>query len=135
MSEKEIGKFNLEAPAQNNYANLILLDMRNYQHISSQRYNYGARFSDALMALRQLISDLPPKGKQHIFEKYPNWQGLNCEKLYGELNGLGLDKTYSQMDEIFNFAMEWLWPNVLELQINTGKPAYGTEGHLGNRPR
>ena len=133
MSENE--SFNLDAPAINNYVNLILQDMKNYQYVSDQRYKPGSKFFDAILALRHLLLDMPPKGKVYIISEVPELEGFNIDTIYQDLNRHTLAEIYEVLDAIFNKALDWLWPNLLELHMNTGKPAYETEGHLGNKPR
>ena len=129
MSENE--SFNLDAPAINNYVNLILQDMKNYQYTSDQRYKPGSKFFDALLALRHLFLDMPPKGKIYMISEVPELKGFNTDTIYQELNRYTLAEVYEVLDAIFNKAIDWLWPNLLELQLGTAKPRSKDIPHIG----
>jgi hypothetical protein len=79
---KEPEKFDLDLPAINNYVNLILQDMRDYQFLSSHRYEPGSRFHNAILALVRLLNDLPPKGQSFMVQQIPGLKGFDAEAYY-----------------------------------------------------
>ncbi len=132
-NQTEKPTFDLEAPAINNYVNMILNDMKNYQALSAQRFERGASFYRVLLALKTLIMDMPPKGKEYMKQQVPEFDFQNIETVSQELNNLGLEKAYEAMDTVFDVVNSWLWPNLLELHLNNAKPAYQTTSHLRNK--
>lgn len=127
MTEQNNETFNLEAPAINNYINLILQDMRTYQEWVSRKYDRGvASIHRTVLSLKRLISDMPPKGQDFIKEKIPELQSLD---------DILKIEDYEATDAVYQIALSWLWPNLLELQLNTAKPAYQNPGHLENKKK
>ena len=138
MIVEEVGNFQLDMQFNNYYATTMLQNVERYQFLTEQRYKVGTRFRDTYFALVHLISNMPPKGKEFLVAKYPELKGLDFEKLYAEMihsKGVSVSDGYAFLDQLFNTCQEWLWPNIFELHMNVGKPAYSKEGHLGNKPR
>jgi hypothetical protein len=134
----EVGNYQLEMQFNNYYANTMLQNVERYQYLTEQRYKTGTRFRDTFYALKHLISNMPPRGKAFLVESFPELKGFDFEKLYSELTrtrGLSISDAYASLDKLFDTCQEWLWPNLFELHMNTGKPAYAIRGHLGNKPR
>ena len=129
--------FSLDAPATNNYANMILNDMKNYKYWADRRYERGIWITHGITALNHLISDIIPKGKEFIHQAYPALTNFGVHEIYYYLHKQNSDEDqqWEILDAIYTKALEWLYPNILELHINVGKPAYSAEGHLGNKPR
>lgn len=128
-------QFSIETPFINNYVNGIWVDVQNYQYWTSKRYDvgvqgYGASLNRTLLALRRLLTDMPRKGMAYIQAQVD--QHLPELKEVNDVLDLW---SYKHADTIFQFAMDWLQPNLFELHINVGKPAYSSQGHLGNKPR
>jgi hypothetical protein len=119
--------FSLDTPFINNYVNWIWVDVQRYQEWSSRRWdpNVGS-INRTKLALRRLLINMPLKGLHYVESeamKIPEFRKIN--------DVLDL-KSYEQTDMVFRIAMNWLQPNLFELQINTAKPAYSSLGHLGN---
>ena len=135
MSEEQT--FNLDTPCTNVYANMILQDMKNYKYWASRRYDHGIWISHGVTALNTLHDDMTPKGKEFMAQSYPELKTFGAREIYFYLHKKSSDEDiqWEILDVIYNKALEWLYPNILELHINVGKPAYSAEGHLGNKPR
>lgn len=131
MAQTQEEKFSLDAPAINNYLNMILQDMKNYQYLSSNRNMIGSRFFNALLALRQLLLDMPPKGQQYMIEKVPYLQGIDAEKIFQILNRQTLSEVYTTLDGIYRIAIEWLWPNLFEIHFNNAQPRSKETAKIG----
>ena len=131
MPNKEVDQFDLDNNAINNYINLAIDHMKSFHY--SKNHN---DFNGALNALESLILDLPPKGKQYLEtertairktlndEFVPNSFGRNVRPL----------QWMKDLTPIYEKTIDWVYPNLLELRMNVGKPAYTTEAHLGNGP-
>jgi hypothetical protein len=134
MSQED---FTLDAPATNNYANMILMDMRNYKYWADRRYDMGVHIQHGETALNHLISDIVPKGKEFMRKAYPTMKNFGVLEIdtYLQRSCKSTEQDWEFLDNIYDKALEWLYPNILELHINVGKPAYTAEGHLGNKPR
>lgn len=124
MEKEQEEKFNLEAPAINNYVNMILQDMKNYQFYSSNRYNSAitSRLNSTLLALVTLLKDMPPKGQEYMIQQGPALKGFNVNNLFKEINGLGFEGAYQELDDVYRVAIGWLWPNLLEIHFNNAQP-------------
>ena len=129
--------FDLDDPCTNNYANMILTDMKNYNYWASRRYDKGVWITHGITALNTLIKDMMIKGKDFMCKAYPELKTFGVQEIYYYLHKQSRDEgiQWETLDNIYNKALEWIYPNVLELHINVGKPAYSAEGHLGNKPR
>lgn len=135
---QESESFSLDAPCTNNYANMILQDMRNYKYWADRRYEPGIHIQHGETALNHLYSDIVPRGKEFLRQAYPQFKTFGVSELDFYLMQKAGGETYYKwdiLDEIYEKALEWLYPNVLELHINVGKPAYSAVSHLGNKPR
>jgi hypothetical protein len=131
MPNKEVDRFDLDNNAINNYINLSIEHMKTFHF-----YKNKNDFPGALNALESLILDLPPKGKQFLeAERTLIRKTLNDEFIenhYGrKIRPLQWMKDLSP---IYEKTIDWIYPNLLELRMNVGKPAYTTEAHLGNGP-
>lgn len=135
MTEKtpNLDKFNLDLPAQNNYINMILQDMKNYQYISDQRHERGIRwYIQGLLAIKHLYADMPPKGKDFILKEVLNREEFDTLKLYKEIAGkCGEEEAWELLDEIYNRAIGWLWPNLLEMHIYNIQPRVKQTAKIG----
>ena len=132
MSSNEIDeKFNLDAPAINNYANMLLQDIKNYQYTSDSRYDKGVWITTGIHALKHLISDMPPKGEQFIKETCKEFDVLSVNSIYFYLQKHWDEEgQWEKLDEVFNKAKAWLWPNVFELNFNLAKPRSKEEAKI-----
>ena len=132
MPNKVDDKFELDNNAINNYINLAIDHMKSF-HFHKNKGDFNA----ALNALESLILDLPPKAKQYLeAERTLIRKTMNddfIENQYGRhIRPLQWMKDLSP---IYEKTIDWIYPNLLELRMNVGKPAYTTEAHLGNSPR
>lgn len=106
MSEE---KFDLNGDPRNNYVNLILNDMKNFNYWMQQRHAFAAP-----RALRALVFDLPPAGQEalkDVVEKIIKWDR--------DISVFGTDRL---LLENYQKVMQWVWPNILE-------------AHVGAKPR
>jgi hypothetical protein len=139
MKEMEMAatNYDLDLPFNNAYANTLNILMMRFQTLAEHRYKIGTHFRDSVFALMTLLSQLPPTGKAYMAARYNILEGFNSQKVYEYLsnNATNVEEVYEALDELFNYAQAWIWPNILALHLNSGKPAYGTDSHLGNKPR
>lgn len=125
--------FDLDAPATNNYANMILQEIKTYNNVAKQRYHPGY-LNDGISALKNVFNIMPPKGKEYILNELKTQKFIDIET-YHKIDKTGTDNAWDTLDGYLDKMMNWIWPNILEIHINTGKPAYTTQAHLGNQPR
>ena len=94
-------KFSLDADPRNNYVNMILNDMKNFDYWIQRNDDLYAGY-----AFRTLVFDLPPSGQKYlkdVMEKVVRWSidtsvlG-SCEVLL----------------ENYQKVMAWVWPNILQ---------------------
>jgi hypothetical protein len=75
---------------------------------------------------------MPPKGKEFILKEVLNREELDTLKLYKEIAGkCGEDEAWALLDEIYNRAIDWLWPNLLEMHLNTIQPRVKQTAKIG----
>jgi len=136
--EDKIANYDLDAPYSNNYANSLNQLCLRYQFISGKRYNGRGVMRESFYALKALIDYLPPKGKEYMISKEPRLKGFPWEEIYVDLiltDGVTQRQVFTALDSVYETAYAWIWPNILEVHLNMGKPAYGADGHLGNKPK
>jgi hypothetical protein len=116
--ENQNQEFNLDAPAVNNYLNILLRYIKFYQDCTIDR-----SFSAAVNVLRSLILTLPPKGQEalkdeiELFRKYDS--------------NTSIIRDFGQLDKIFQKTMIWLYPNLLELHFNNAQPRSKETARIG----
>jgi hypothetical protein len=137
MSEEETINFKLGEPVTNNYANRLIIDMENYKYWADRRFETGVHIHHGETALNHLLGFLFVKGREFMKQAYPELKDFGVLDIdrYLSVKARNEDQEWEILDEIYNKAKEWIDPNILELRMNVGKPAYSTEGHLGNKPR
>jgi hypothetical protein len=124
MSDEQ---FSLDTPFINNYVNWIWMDVQRYQEWSCRRFdaNVGS-INRTKLALKRLLTDMPMKGLSYVESTVAKIKELKDITDVTELS------SYEQTDMVFRIVMDWLQPNLFELHINVGKPAYAARAHLGN---
>ena len=132
---KEVKDFDLDNAATNSYIQVATDAMKKFNYIKDSTMDY--KFKHMLNALETLLINLPPKGKLYMAEEKEKVRKTkNHEMIIGKFGRRILPLQYeSELTPIYDKATDWLWPNLFELHMNVGKPAYTTEAHLGNAPR
>jgi hypothetical protein len=99
MSEET---FSINGDPRNNYVNLILNDMKNFNF-----YNQNRMFPEAVKALGILLSDLPPTGQEYMKQE--------IELIY-EFDGKSTSAipTWEKASRMYQKAISWVWPNMLQ---------------------
>ena len=98
MSEE---KFSLNADPKNNYVNLILNDIRNFNFMKQNDDWWGA-----MKALGILLLDLPPAGQEYMKPE------INL--MYQFEKNADAIRYWEDAHRIFQKVMTWVWPNILQ---------------------
>jgi hypothetical protein len=99
-------KFSLDADPRNNYVNLILNEMKDFNHQAKTQWDIAV----AVHTLRSLLLNLPPSGQECLKEEIA--KTINYEY------NVGLIPNYDVALKIYQKAMAWIWPNILQEYFN-----------------
>jgi len=94
-------KFSLNADPKNNYVNLLLNDIKNFNFWKENR-----KFHETIRALIILLLDLPPAGQEYMKQE--------VELMYAYENNVSLIRYWLDINHIYQKAMTWIWPNLLQ---------------------
>jgi hypothetical protein len=112
-------KFSLDGNPKNNYVNIILNDMKNYNF-----YKQNGMFHQAVKAVAILLSDLPPIGQDYMKEEIEL-----CYKF--ESKSTGAIPTWEKANRMYQKVIGWVWPNMLQEYFNA-KPRNPKPTTLGD---
>ena len=95
-------KFSLNADPRNNYVNLILNEMKDFNFYAKTQRNIIA----TVRTLRSLLFNLPPSGQQYM--------RAEIAKTLAFEDNLDEIPNYEAALKIYQKAIEWIWPNILQ---------------------
>jgi len=94
-------KFSLNGDPRNNYVNLILNDIKNFNFLKQNEEWWGA-----MNALGILLLDLPPSGQDYL--------KLEIDLMYKFEKDADVIRYWEDANRIFQKVMTWIWPNMLQ---------------------
>lgn len=116
MSEQK-EKFSLNADARNNYVNLLLNDMKNFNFFFAMQRDCLA----TSRALRALLLDMPPEGQACMKQEISDLMEWDHSEIL---------RSYQKIGLAYQKAVEWLWRNILQDTFKA-KPISSAKAHMG----
>jgi hypothetical protein len=96
-----IEKFSLDASPKNNYVNLILNDVKNFDY-----WKENNEFHPAIRALNTLLLDLPPHGQEYMKQE--------IQLIFAFEKNVSVISHWADVNRIYQKTMTWIWPNLLQ---------------------
>jgi hypothetical protein len=100
--------FSLNGDPRQNYVNLILNDMKNYNFWKENR-----KFTESVRALDILLLDLPPAGQEYLKGE--------IDVIFAFEKNVNSISTWAELNRMYQKTMGWVWPNILQ-EYFTAKP-------------